>query len=223
MNALLGVNINYNVVFFSGQSGETETQAVDSVSPGYEGILRDISRRSGGMSVISTRANLVESLETIAAHVDVYYELAFAVGAEPEDKRIEINVTPTNAGVYYKNRFKKDELKWLRDWVKQEINLSGFVLEGHGLSFTVAGFKMNRLKDTSGKWVPTGMIKIDIRLIDDQNTTVYETGNTLKANDQSFKISLNLPAQLKGYFKLSITAVDLVANKSCHFNTYVKI
>lgn len=221
LNALLGANINYNVVFFSGQAGDTQT--LDSVSPGYESILTDISRKTGGMSIISSSANLVKNLETIAKNVDFYYELAFAVGLKPEDKRIEIKVTPPNTDVFYKTGFKKDELKWLMDWVTGEISISDFALQGRQVSVTMSGYKMNRLKNAGGAAEPNGIIKVEIRLIDEKNTTVYETGNTLKANDRSFNISLKLPSTFSGYFKLSITAIDLVANKSCQLNKYVKI
>jgi hypothetical protein len=220
LNILLGVNINYNVIFFSNQ--DRKTDGGDSISPGYEKILKDISRITGGISIISTQTNLVKHLEAVTQHVDYYYELVFTFAGEPEDKNIEINVTP-GSSAYYKKKFRKEELKWLMDWVKEEIGLSGFALAGHQLSFTLSGFKMNPVKDTNGQPVPTGIIKVEIRLIDDKSTTVYETGNTLRTNDKSFHVSLTLPSEFSGYFKLSITAIDLVANQSCQLNEYVKI
>ena len=220
LDILLGVNINYNVIFFSTQDQKTDSGY--SVSPGYERILKDISRTTGGISIISTHTSLVKDLEAVSKHVDFYYELVFTFAGEPEDKNIEINVT-TGSSVYYKKKFRKEELKWLMDWVKGEIGLSGFALAGHQLSFTISGFKMNPVKNANGQPVPTGIIKVEIRLIDDKSTIVYETGNTLKTNDKSFHVSIELPSKFNGYFKLSITAIDLVANQGCQLNKYVKI
>jgi hypothetical protein len=220
LDMLLGVNINYNVIFFSTQDQKTDSG--DSISPGYEKILKDISRTTGGISIISTDTNLVKHLEAITRHVDFYYELVFTFAGEPEDKNIEINVTP-GSSVFYKKKFRKEELAWLMDWVKGEIGLSGFALAGHQLSFTISGFKMNPIKNANGQPVPTGIIKVEIRLIDDKSATVYETGNTLRAKDKSFHVSLKLPSEFKGYFKLSITATDMIASQSCQLNEYVKI
>ncbi len=220
LNILLGVNINYNVIFFSTQDQKIDSG--DSVSPGYERILKDISRITGGISITAAHTNLVKDLEAITQHVDFYYELVFTFAGEPEDKNIEINVTP-GSSVFFKKKFRKEELKWLMDWVKEEIGLSGFALAGHQLSFTISGFKMNPLKDANGQPVPTGIIKVEIRLIDNKSATVYETGNTLKTIDKSFHVSLELPSEFSGYFKLSITALDLAANQSCQLSEYVKI
>jgi hypothetical protein len=220
MDILLGVNINYNVIFFSTQDQEADSE--NSVSPGYEKILKDISRAAGGISIISAPGNLVTPLETVGKHVDFYYELVFALPGEPGDKHIKINVT-TGSSAYYKKKFRKEELAWLMDWVKEEIGISGFALAGRQLSFTVSGFKMDSIKNADGQSVPTGIIKVGIRLIDEKSITVYETGNTMKSNDKSFKVSLGLPSKFSGYFKLSITAVDLVANQDCELNKYVKI
>jgi len=220
LDILLGVNINYNVIFFSTQ--DQKTDGGDSVSPGYERVLKDISRTTGGISTISTHANPVKDLEALTQHVDFYYELVFTFTGEPEDKNIEINVTP-GSNAYYKKKFRKEELKWLMDWVTGEIGLSGFTLAGHQLSFTISGFKMNPIKNANGQPVPTGIIKVEIRLIDNKSTTVYETGNTMQTDDKSFNVSIALPSKFNGYFKLSIKAIDLVANQSCQLNEYVKI
>jgi len=220
LDMLLGVNINYNVIFFSTQ--EQKVDGGDTVSPGYERILKDISRAAGGISVVSTGPDLVKHLEAIIQHEDFYYELVFTLAGEPEDKKIEINVTPAST-VFYKKKFRKEELKWLKEWVIEVIGLSGFTLAGHQVSFTISGFKMNPVKNAGVQTVPTGMIKVEIRLIDDKSTTVYETGNTLETDDKSFNVSINLPTRFSGYFKLSITAIDLVANQSCELNEYVKI
>ena len=220
LNILLGVNINYNVIFFSTQ--DRKTDGGNSVSPGYEKILKDISRITGGISIISTQTNLIKHLEAITQHVDFYYELVFTFTGEPGDKNIEISAA-AGSSAYYKKKFRKEELKWLMDWVKEEIGISGFALAGRQLSFTLSGFKMNPIKDANGQPVPTGIIKVEIRLIDNKSTTVYETGNTLRTKDKSFHVSIELPSQFKGYFKLSITAIDMVANQSCQLNEYVKI
>jgi hypothetical protein len=220
LDILLGVNLSYNVVFFSNQ--DSISQGQDSVSPGYEKILKDIALKTGGISLTSRDKHLLKYLETIIQHEDFYYELIFTFAGEPEDKKIEINIAP-GASAFYKKKFRKDELQWLKDWLKEDIGLTNFALKGRHLDFTISGFKMNPIKNADGEPVLTGIIKIEIRLIDNKSTTVHETSNTLRANDKSFDVSLELPSKFSGYFKLSITAIDLVSNQSCQLNKYIKI
>ena len=198
---MLGVNIGYNVVFFSSRTGSADSQP--SFSPGYEEVLKNIARQTGGISLIADNSNLLENLQTIINHTDVYYEVVFSLEGEPvdKDKQIEIRVPASTAGIYYKNKIKQEELKWLMDWVKEEITLSDPIQEGRKLSFTVSGFKMTRDGSAGGEPVLTGMIKVEIRLIDDATTIVYETEKALKANDPSFNIALAIPDKYKGYFK----------------------
>jgi hypothetical protein len=216
LNAFLGVNINYSVISFDSRPQESNPS---SISPGYEKILQEITRRTGGRFLMAPQT-LVKSLDTLTQHVDHYYELVFALGGQAEDKIIEVKVIPSSAAVYYKKRFRQDELKWLMNWLKQEITLSAVSLEGHRLAFTLSGFKQETRADSPGN---TGLVKVDVRLINDRNTTVYQTGNTLKPSSASVNISINLPAKYSGYFKLSITAQDVIARQESQVNKYVKL
>jgi hypothetical protein len=217
LNAFLGVNINYSVVSFGTMSQETHPSPA---SPGYEKILQDISRSTGGMFLTTDRTTLVQSLDTLTNHVDHFYELIFTLPGEAEDKNIHVKVLPPHIAVYYKNRFKQDELKWLMDYLAQEISLSAVVLTGRRLAFTLSGFKRNPAEEDTGT---TGLVKVEVRLIDDRNTTVYQTENTLKPSDSSIDISLTIPDRYRGYFKLNITAQDLIGRQDSQVNKYVKL
>ena len=221
-DVFLGANIEYNAVFFSSRNQEETTGETVSVIPGYEQILRTLSHQTGGLTLeLDTGTpDPAAELDTVTRHVDVYYELAFGVGTEPGDKQIEIRVNPAGTETYYKRKFKKEELTWLKQWVEQELSLDGVTLEGRQLSFTVSGFSMNQNAGTqSGK----GLVKIEIRVIDDTNTVVYGTANTLQPVEKTIKISLPLPEKIKGYYKLSITVRDLAGGKNREVNKYVKI
>jgi hypothetical protein len=218
LNVLLGVNLNCNVVFFNRQH---------NTLPGYKQILRDISRKTGGIS--PDTENLVKGMQEIKKHTDFYYELIFKFDGNVEDKNIRVTARApllnetTKTHLYYKRRFKKDEFKYLLDWLTQaekEISITGYSLENHRLSFIISGFKQNR---ANPQQPGPGHIRVDIRLINDQQETVYETGNTLKAADDSVSISLDLSSKFHGYFKLSITASDLISEKKFELKKYIKL
>ncbi|NIM17183.1 MAG: hypothetical protein GTO45_34685, partial [Candidatus Aminicenantes bacterium] len=218
LNVLLGVNLNCNVVFFNRQH---------NTLPGYKEILQDISRKTGGISIDT--GNLVNGLEVIKKHTDFYYELIFKFDGNPVDKNILVTTRShllnetAKMHLYYKKKFKKDEFKYLMDWLTQaekEISITGYSLENHRLSFIISGFKRSR---ANTQQPGPGHIRVDIRLINDQQETVYETGNTLKAADDSVSISLDLPSKYNGYFKLSITAGDLISGKNFELKKYIKL
>jgi hypothetical protein len=218
LDVLLGVNLNCSAVFFNPQH---------NTLPGYKKILQDISRQTGGISIDAE--NLVNALEAIKKHTDFYYELIFKFDGKPEDKNIRVTTRApllhdtAKTHVYYKKKFKKDEFNYLLDWLTQaekEISITGYNLENHRLSFIISGFTRTRAHTQQPG---PGHIKVDIRLINDRQETVYETGNTLKAADDSVSISLDLPSELNGYFKLSITAGDLISGKNFELKKYIKL
>jgi len=222
LNALLGVNIDYNIIFLNGNNYIEKDRRINSVIPGFERILSEVARKSGGICLYADAAdtNPEKVINTLSQHKDVYYNLAFSVGNEPGDRKIEILLDKPEAELYYKRKFKKEEIKWLKEWVKQEIGLSGISLEGNRLSFTISGFK---IKTDSGSKPGQGLVKVEIRLIDDKNTIIYQTANTLKPVETEINISLNLPDRYKGYFKLSLDVRDLAAGKNCQVKKYIKL
>jgi hypothetical protein len=216
LNDLLGTNLNCTVFFLNSRNGGKEH--------GYEKTLQDICQATGGISIYTE--NPAEGLDAMNKHVDFYYELIFKFDGDPADKNIQVTLPgfsgTGNVHLYYKKKFKKEEFRWLMDYLadkEKEIAISGYSLENYRLNFTVSGFELSR----SGEQPGQGIIKVTVHLINDKQETVYETGKTLKAAGTSVSISLDLPDRYKGYFKLSITAGDIISGKSFELKEYVKL
>ena len=189
----------------------------DGQSPDYEGILRDLSEKTGGLALDTT--NLAEGIEAIRNHQDFYYNLIFEFNGKLEDKNIRVETSSPDASLTYKDKFFKSEIQNLMDFLKEpKINISGFSLKGNKLSFTISDFKIGKVEKQDA-----GIMKVKIELIDDSRNTVYRTENTLKSTKKSITISLNLPAKHKGYFQLHIQASDMLSLKDHEISEYVKI
>jgi len=210
LDAMLAVNINYNVIFFKNQ--KKSTGMGDTVSPDYEKTLKDVSICTGGIAVINS--NLSKSLDIIGKNSSVFYELTFKTDDKLEDKTIEVGVSKARARLYYKKLFPASEIKAHVSAMKEtRIKLSGISLKRQVLKFSISGYKLD--KDTQGNKMP-GIIKILVLLLDDKNVVVYRTQNTLKSQKKSISISLKLPVKTKGNFRVRISAFDFIAGKIAH-------
>ncbi len=219
MNLLLGINISYNVIFFKSMR-KTSTAAGDTGSPDYEGILGDIARSTGGTSVQTN--DLAEGLEAIKQNLDFYYELIFEFNGKLADKEIKIELANRQAKINHKTTFLKDEIKAIMDIsTEPAVNISNYKLQGYNLAFTVSGYKIDKDEQSPNK--DSGILRIEIKLIDDNNNVIFNADRTFKSSRESFDISLNLPAEHKGYFKLSIGAEDLISGRNTELNQYIKL
>jgi hypothetical protein len=59
-----------------------------------------------------------------------------------------------------------------------------------------------------------GILKVRISLFDRDNTHVYKSENTLRASKDKVSISVPLPLQHRGEFRLRAEVFDLLANLS---------
>jgi hypothetical protein len=211
MNDLLAANLNCNVVFLPTQA---EAGSADSIDYGFDKILETISLQTGG--VCMAPMNLIDGLSVVKTHIDYYYELIFQFDGVPEDKNIDVKIPSSSGTVFYKNKFKKEEFDWLMSTIQnQNLTISGFSLQNHRLTFSLSGYRSGQVKENR--------IGIDIRLTDDRQEVIYETANTLKPEGDSLSISVNIPDNHKGYFKLVITANDSATGKTLEFKEYVKL
>lgn len=206
MNSLLGVNLGCNMVFLSGSEGQAgET----GFSPDYETILSLIARRTGGTAVIAYENQLDQALEKVAAHKDYYYRLVFAFNGKAADKNLKIGVNRPGARAFYKKTFKAAEFQWLMKHLgNTEFKMDNYSLKGHTLGFTVYG---------------SGVMEVEVRLIDSNGAAIYRTAKTLNSTGPSTAISLQLPQEHRGYFKLSVTVKDKRTQKTTGMNQYVKL
>jgi hypothetical protein len=200
--ALLKENISYNAVLFKNQ--KKSTAMGDNISPDYEGIFKNFSKLTGGITVIN--ANLKEGLDVIRKNSNVYYDLIYKFNGKLEDKKIKVNLSNPNAKAYYTQSFAKSEIEKM---IEPKITLSGFSLRQHILKFSISDFKKGAPDNKD-----QGIIRILVELIDQQDSVVFKTQNTLKSDKKSFSISLKIPPKHKGRFKVRISAFDLISRRS---------
>lgn len=221
LDALLGVNVGVNVVFQTPK--EVDGKPEHHLSTGFRLLLEEMARKTGGLSLEAS--DPVKALETIYSHEDFYYDLIYSFDGKAVDKSAAVRAlnTPTGTMVFHKTTFMKEEFTWLMAYLDHKTDalaVADFSLKDRALSFTVSGYK----QQSGGTGLPnSGMVQISIRLIDDAQETVYETGNTLKSADTSVSVSLRIPEKHKGYFKLSIIARDMLSGQTAELKKYVKL
>jgi hypothetical protein len=215
LNLLLGANIGYNTILF--RSMRTDVSNPDGQSPDYEGILRDLSEKTGGVALDTT--SLADGIDAIRKHQDFYYDIIFEFNGKLEDKNIRVETTRPDTKIYYKNKFFQSEIQNLMDYLKEpKINISDFSRQGNKISFTISEFKIGKVENQNA-----GVMRVKIELIDDSHNTVYRTENTLKSTKKSITISLNLPEKYRGYFQLHIQTSDMMSLKTNELFEYIKL
>ncbi len=208
-----GANISYNLILFHSfrQTGDE----ADSVSPDMEGILRNISKSTGGYS-ISTN-DLQDGLNSILKKSDHYYYIIYKFNGKRGKKKIEITTTDNEGELFYKKKFSPEEIDLLIRMASEPgITVSEVKINGQNLSFIISGFSR------TGKKM-TGIIKVNIKFIDNNMRSLMDKTNTLRADKDSVRISLQINPTIKGFFKLEISAKDLNANKTTTFSKYIEI
>jgi hypothetical protein len=214
-DALLGADINYNVILF--KEAKKSIKMADAVLPDVDGTFKHISSLSGGVAVVNS--NLSEGLDIIRKHSDIYYNLVFKINDKWEEKTVSVNISIPNANAYYKQLFIKKEVEAIFEKRNAPgIKITGFYLQGEILKFSISDYEQDGPENKK-----QGLIRVLIELIDENNTAVYKTRKNLESQNNSIDISLKLPAKYKGNFKISINAFDLVAKKSTQLNKYEKL
>lgn len=209
-----GANISYNLLLFHSfrQSGDDS----DAVSPDLEGILRSISRSTGGLSVITN--NFKEGIDSMMKKSDHYYYLVYRFNGKKGEKKIEVAINNKDAVLFYKDKFFPDEIDLLIKLAAQpKISISEVTITGEQLTFEISDYAKK------GKEKKTGIIKVEIRLLDKDRKKVMEKMNTLRAVKDPVKISLKMTPGLKGFFKLEIIVKDMNKNKTANFSKYIEL
>lgn len=219
-NFFLGLNIGYHVVFTGADAKTAAGMPASAAGAAYERILRDLSGQTGGAAIAA--ADAAAGLQTIISSTDYYYDIVFKLDGETEDKEIKLETQAPGTSVFYKNKFTKEEINILFAAVAESgITISGDELQGYNLVFKVSGFRVVPEEKSPDR--KTGSVQVEIRLLDDRNETVYQTGRTLKSSGDTIDISLRLPETYKGYFKLTITAVDSITGGKAETGKYIKL
>ncbi len=210
----LGANISFNTIFFNSfrQTGRDS----DDLSPDYEGVLRDLSNQTGGLSVNTN--DIEEGLRQIRKKRDNYYNIIFKFNGKKGEKKISITSYRKKYKMAYLKKFHKEEIDNLLKLAREKkIEISNYSLAERKLSFDVEGFKFD------GKKEKFGIIRITIGLFDKNNKMIFSKSNTLRAAKKNIKISLKLAPWKKGFFKLQITTDDLKASRTAALEKYIEL
>ncbi len=205
LEILLSRNISFNTVFWGNlESGDTSTPIKQSAE--LEGLFSEISRHTGGKTVVTNEPEM--GLKNIQDHADHFYEVNFDFNGKMEEKKIQILLADSNRKLSYKNEFSKDELEyWIDVLSEKSVEIGDFSIKKNKVIFSVKSFKQEKEKKY-------GLLKVRMSLFDKHNLNVFQTENILRASKNKMTISISLPEEHHGPFKLSIIVFDLLANTS---------
>ena len=205
LDTILGKNICYNVVFW-GSIKANESNTSFKETSDLEAALRHIAEYSGGMATVVTEPE--QGIRKIKDHSDHYYDLICEVDENIEEPKIHISAKESDLKFIYKQNFSKGDMEErIRALMEKKVKIHDFSLHKKTIHFGIDSFMRNQEKQY-------GMLKVRICLFDLKNTNVYKSENTLRASKDRIAISVPLPLEHQGEFRLLIEVFDLHANIS---------
>jgi hypothetical protein len=209
LKTLLEGEAGYHIIF-TGGAKNIDANVVNTVTAGLEEMLEKVSIQSGGVTKRTSRFD--NGLASIKDHVDHYYNLVFFSGSEPQtgNIRVELKEKQDDVTLVYNDNFTKEEpASSSQDHSQGKVKITGFSQEENIIRFSIESFKVN---EDSEKRETFGLLKVEVNLSDPQGEKVYHRCNTLRASKDRSDITLSLPLDRHGQFKLSITVLDIIAN-----------
>ena len=203
LDIFLGHNIGFNTVIW-GNIQTTESDTFIQETSELEGIFSEISSLTGGKTVITKEPEM--GLSEIIAHSDHFYELICDFDGRIEEKRIQVLLDDKNKKLSYKNKFSKKEIEsWIHTLAEKSVEIIDFSIVKNQVKFLIKIFKQEKEKKYD-------LLKVRMSLFDKYNLMVFANENTLRASKNKVAISIPIPIEHHGEFKLSITVFDLLAN-----------
>jgi len=213
LSTLLEGNICYNIAFPGGTKAKNIAfNNKNSVTTGVEEILEKIAIHSGGMAVKNSKFD--QALRKLKTHVDCYYDVEMSLDTGVVGNNIRLELTDKKekekVKLVYKNYYKKDELlSQTGGSAPAKVKISGFSREENIIRFSIGAFKLNEDHEKKEKF---GLLKVEVKLVDPLGVTIYERQNTLRASREQLEITLSLPLERSGEYKICLTVYDLIAN-----------
>jgi hypothetical protein len=212
--------------FFIKSENPSTMQDFDykTVSSDLERVLKGITDVTGGRNITSNQ--LVQSLETVSEVEDVYYILTY-VPKDPNKKgKLKIKVKNRKCDVLYDDNFRADYiseyLEKLEEKLKTpDIRVIDFSFKNKVLAFTVKDFLMRKIE---GQSAAVGRIKVHIRLVDENNNSLFDQAKVFDAKKDEMKISLPAFQKIgKGNYNFLIDAQDMFTGKEANFHENVTV
>lgn len=198
-------DVSFNVVFVRGDSLK-EANVIQSPALNMTKLYSDAAFASGGAAV-SAGAETAE-IATIVKHIDVYYDLAFLWEGPGEQARIRVLAGGSPDGLRYADTLTRPQYAaQAKLFSLEKIRIDDISVADGKLSFGVKAFQ--RAKEGG-----FGLVKIKVALLNAWNQSLFQEENTMRATKDAISISIPLPGNIKGASRISITACDLIANRS---------
>jgi hypothetical protein len=195
-------NMCYNAILWGSLKSSTSSKETTDL----EAALRRIAELSGGKTTVATDPE--QGIKEITQHADTFYELNFDFNGKVEDKTIQISAGHADLKFSHKQHFTKEEVEeWIRTGHEKKVQIRDFSLQNRTIHFEIDSF----MQDQDKRF---GILKVRISLFDRDNTHVYKSENTLRASKDKVSISVPLPLQHRGEFRLRAEVFDLLANLS---------
>jgi hypothetical protein len=212
--------------FFIKSSNPTILQDFDykTVSSDLEQVLKSITDVTGGRNISSN--DLVQSLETVAEVEDVYYILTYAPQDPTKAGKLKIKLKDGKGDVLYDDNFRADYiseyLQSLEEKIKTpDIQVIDFSFKNKVLAFTVKDFLMRKIE---GQSAAIGRINVRIRLVDENNNTLFNQAKIFDAKKDEMKISIPAFQKIeKGNYNFLIDAQDMFTGKEANFHENVAV
>jgi hypothetical protein len=203
LNIFLSLNVGFNTVFW-GNLKISDSDPLAKETSELEVIFSEIASLTGGKTIIATEPEM--GLREIKAHTDHFYELIYDFDGKMEEKKIHVLLNDQKSKLSYKNKFSKQEIgSCIQALSEKSVEVIDFSIKKNQVTFSIKSFKRKREKKY-------GLLKVRMRLFDKHNFMVYSTENTLRASENEVTVSIPLPPEHRGEFKLNITIFDLIAN-----------
>ncbi len=207
IETFLSGNTRFNVIVAGTGKGKAGSGTA-GVSRELGTVFSRISRQTGGKTVHTV--NPEQGMKEIEGHEDFFYRLSYRFDGHTENKTFAVTVNGAHRKKLkpaYKAGLNKDNVRELVQYLNgDKVTIGDVSLKKNLLTFYIGSFEIYK----GGSF---GLVKVRVEMLDRGGSTLYRTENTLRSSKPRVKVSLPLPGENKGAYKLVIHACDLIANR----------
>jgi len=204
--------MKYQGESFNDMKGYLEFKTITSSA---EGVLRKISKMTGGGVLRSNRLNNL--YDNISAQKDIYYVLAYKTRPIPwkKKRRVTVLVNNKNYNLVYDNQkrtryFRKAENKIITKMKEQrpEIRISRVNAAKGIIKILISDYLL--APDT---YPAVGKILVRLQVLDEKSKVVVDKKRTSETMKQRLFFSIKLSQLEKGHYDVVVMVHDLLTGK----------